>query len=831
MGIELYKHNKEAYSKVQKKFEENNRVAIIHATGTGKSFVSLKWLYDNRNKRCLFLAPTYEIIDQLEQHIKSEGLSLSDFPNLKCSIYPNFARLSQQDIENLHFDNIVLDEFHRCGAQEWGRSINTLLNSNPNAQVLGITATPIRYLDDNRNMAEELFGGNIASEISLTDAVSRGILPMPTYISAIYSFKDDIDRIQSKIDRFENPKYKDVFQKRLDEAKRMLENSKGLPEIFERYIPNKAGKYIVFCKDYDHMQRMMAESQTWFSKVNPNVDIYSVFSEQGRDKNKQNKTDFENSQNDHIKLLFSIEMLNEGVHVEDIDGVIMLRPTMSPIIYLQQLGRALSVGHNAHPIVFDIVNNINCHKSIYEVYEEVRKKVLNNKHEGNFGQEQESISLEEFKIIDELKQFSDMLEMIDSSITQETYTTSKCEMIVQQLIKFKNENGRMPSRTGQTEEEKSLYTAFKYYKRHYTDEQIKLLQENGIPVIVKTQEEKNEEIVYGILEWLDSKGKMPSGSSDDLYERSLYTAFTRNKENFDEEQVALLSAKGIKIESRKGMTSDDILQKIVYEVIEFKKQNGRMPSVANGGEEDSLYQKFNRNKSKFSEEQLIQFQKVGIEVKVATKEEIEKRTTRVEDKIIPTIESLIKFKQEYGKIPSDSSEDKDERSLYQLYLRTKELYTPEQIKLLAENGIIVKEKRKGSIEEIVSDSVDALLEFVLINKRMPSGKAEDKSEQSLYNSFRRNKTKFTDLQKQKLIEIGVPINIDETQSHLIIGSLSMEDQIVFYGSQAEHYAQVNNQILQTYYSGKMNVLNQIRSGEGGQLGNIGGNSNGIRRKN
>ena len=219
MGIELYKHNKEAYSKVQKMFERNNKVAIIHATGTGKSFVSLKWLYDNRNKRCLFLAPTYEILDQLEQHIKSEGLSLADFPNLKCAIYPNFARLSKQEIENLHFDNIVLDEFHRCGAQEWGKSIITLLNNNTNAQVLGITATPIRYLDDNRNMAEELFDGNIASEISLTDAVSRGILPMPTYISAIYSFKDDIDRIQSKIDRFENQKYKDIFQKRLDEAK------------------------------------------------------------------------------------------------------------------------------------------------------------------------------------------------------------------------------------------------------------------------------------------------------------------------------------------------------------------------------------------------------------------------------------------------------------------------------------------------------------------------------------------------------------------------------------------------------------------------------------
>ena len=255
MGIELYKHNKEAYDKIEKMFESEDKVAIVHATGTGKSFISLKWLYENRNKGCLFLAPTYEILDQLEQHIKKQGLSISDFPNLKCAIYPNFARLSAAEINNLHFDNIVLDEFHRCGAQEWGRSINTLLNNNPGAKVLGITATPIRFLDDNRNMAAELFHGNIASEISLTDAISKGILPMPTYISAVYSFKEDIERIQRKIDRFENPEYRGVFQKRLDEAKRMLEKAKGLPEIFEHHIPNKSGKYIVFCRDYEHMQK------------------------------------------------------------------------------------------------------------------------------------------------------------------------------------------------------------------------------------------------------------------------------------------------------------------------------------------------------------------------------------------------------------------------------------------------------------------------------------------------------------------------------------------------------------------------------------------------
>lgn len=829
MGIELYKHNKEAYDKIEKMFESEDKVAIVHATGTGKSFISLKWLYENRDKRCLFLAPTYEIIDQLKQHIKSQGLSVSDFPNLKCAIYPNFSRLSTDEINNLHFDNIVLDEFHRCGAQEWGRSINTLLNNNPNAKVLGITATPIRYLDDNRNMAEELFHGNIASEISLTDAISSGILPMPTYISAVYSFKEDMDRIQAKINRFENPEYKEVFQKKLDEARRMLENAKGLPEIFEKHIPNKSGKYIVFCRDYEHMQKMIAESKQWFSKVNPNVDIYSVYSKQGRENNKQNVSSFESSTNDHIKLLFSIEMLNEGVHVEDVDGVIMLRPTISPIIYLQQLGRALSVGHNAHPIVFDIVNNINCHKSIYEVYEEVKKKVLSN-HNGNTQNGIDEIDLEEFKIIDELKQFSDFLDMLDSSLSRDTLTKSKCEMVVQKIIEFKNNNGRMPSGVSQDKEERSLHTAFLYYKRHYTQEQIKLLEENGITVVPKTSEEKNEETIYGILEWLDThNGKMPSGSSDDLYERSLYNSFIRNKEQYTDEQLKILESRNIKIESRKGMSSEDIIQKIVDDVIEFKTLNDRMPSTANGGYEDSLYQKFNRNKKNFTNEQLQKLASAGIDVKIKSEEEIQRKTTRIVDKVDSTISALIEFKNANGRMPSDSGESLEERSLYQLYLRTKDLYTPEQIKLLADNGIIVKEKRKNSIEEILEDNTNAIITFVVINHKMPSGKSEDKAEQSLYNSFRRNKTKYTLEQKQRLLEAGAPIQLDEAESNLVVSSLNLEEQNEFYKKQIQYCQEINNEILYNYYLTKLQIINGLSNAETGGI--LDGDSNGFRRKN
>ncbi len=368
MAIELYKHNKKAYSNVLEHFETTNRTCVVHATGTGKSFISLKWLEDNKDKKCLFLAPTHAIIDQFKTHIEDNGLSLSDFPNLEFELYTNV----NNRIADNKYDCIVMDEFHRCGAKEWSKGINKLLDNNEDAKVLGLSATPIRYLDDNRNMADEIFNGNIASEISIAEAIAMGILQAPTYITSIYSFDNEIDKIQNQIDKYKNKEEKKELQKKLDEAKNMLEKSRGLSEVFEKYIKNDKGKYIVFCKDKPHMELMEEKSNEWFKNINK-IKVNDVYYEKGRELNKYAIDSFENNERDELKLLFSIEMLNEGVHVKSIDGVIMFRPTVSPIIYFQQLGRALSVGHNEHPIVFDVVNNYECLDQIHTLKNEVEK--------------------------------------------------------------------------------------------------------------------------------------------------------------------------------------------------------------------------------------------------------------------------------------------------------------------------------------------------------------------------------------------------------------------------------------------------------------------------
>ena len=89
--------------------------------------------------------------------------------------------------------------------------------------------------------------------------------------------------------------------------------------------------------------------------MNAEVAVYEAYSDDpGTDKA---FADFKADESDRLKLLFCIDMLNEGVHVEGISGVILFRPTISPIIYKQQIGRALTAGENSTPLILDVVNN------------------------------------------------------------------------------------------------------------------------------------------------------------------------------------------------------------------------------------------------------------------------------------------------------------------------------------------------------------------------------------------------------------------------------------------------------------------------------------------
>jgi superfamily II DNA or RNA helicase len=249
-------------------------------------------------------------------------------------------QMTDADREDLAPDAIVLDEFHRCGAMQWGLGVQKLLKRFPDVPLLGLTATNIRYLDNQRDMASELFDSNIASEITLGEAIALGILPAPKYILSIFKYKDDLAKYELRARRAKSKATRDVAEEILEKLRRALDRAEGMDLLFEKHMEDRHGKYLVFCANAEHMRDMMTHVPEWFSKVDPNPHVYSAYSEDPS--TDRSFAAFKADDSDHLKLLFCIDMLNEGIHVDDVSGVILLRPTVSPIVYKQQIGRALS---------------------------------------------------------------------------------------------------------------------------------------------------------------------------------------------------------------------------------------------------------------------------------------------------------------------------------------------------------------------------------------------------------------------------------------------------------------------------------------------------------
>ena len=413
MALRLFEHNEKAYHAAVRMMEQYGKAAIVHPTGTGKSYIAFKLIEDNPEKVVIWLSPSeYIFKTQLESLKRNDP----DFPlaNVHFYTYAKLMCCTQAQLDDIAAQKpayIILDEFHRAGAECWGESTVALLKLCPEAKLLGLTATNVRYLDNNRDMAEELFDGRVASDMTLGEAIVRGILPTPNYVTTVYQYQKDLARYQTRVDNLRSAGIQDINQKYLDALRRALEQADGLDKVFEHHITNKSGKYIVFCANKEHMDEMVSHVPEWFARVNAEVAVYEAYSDDpGTDKA---FADFKADESDRLKLLFCIDMLNEGVHVEGISGVILFRPTISPIIYKQQIGRALTAGDNSAPLILDVVNNFEGLCSIAGLQGEMQEAVcrLNANGEGN------KIITERFEVIEQVHDCRVLFERLQASLS------------------------------------------------------------------------------------------------------------------------------------------------------------------------------------------------------------------------------------------------------------------------------------------------------------------------------------------------------------------------------------------------------------------------------
>jgi superfamily II DNA or RNA helicase len=384
-GLSLSDHNQLAYEKVKSLWKTTNRVAVIHATGTGKSHIILKTILDFNNKNILVVDPNTFILKKLQE----DAPWITNTANLIT--YSRLLRITEDGMKNMKLDLIILDEFHRCGAKKWGIRVKDLLNIHSSAFVLGTTATPKRALDNNRDMSDEIFSGRIASKLSLAEAISKGILPNPKYITSLYSLDNEIEKLGQKIESVFSDKEdydkKTELKDKIFKCRINWNNSSSIPKILGKYLDDSCTKFIIFCEDTQHLRSMSYTVLSWFedwqdkytiSKRKKRVKTYSVAT--NFDNNDKEFYEFVHNNDNHtINLLFCINMLNEGVHVKGIDGVILLRRTQSPIVFYQQIGRALSID-NKSPLIFDFVNNFLNIKVASNFFKELNTEIINEEN-------------------------------------------------------------------------------------------------------------------------------------------------------------------------------------------------------------------------------------------------------------------------------------------------------------------------------------------------------------------------------------------------------------------------------------------------------------------
>ena len=329
--IELYEPRGaqiEALYELRKKREEGyDKGLVVAATGIGKTYLAA---FDSRGyNRILFVAHREEILNQAVASFKnvrpdnSIGFfygdnkdTSSDFIFATVQTLGKLQYLKEEYFTKDAFDYIVIDEFHHAAA---GNYKNIIDYFQPKF-MLGLTATPERL--DNKDVFA-LCDNNTAYEVRLKSAINKGWLVPFRY----YGIYDEMVNYES-ID-YKNGKYDD---KQLEEA---LMINKRADLIIANYNKYKSERALGFCSSRRHAE-FMAE---YFSSKG--VKACAVVSDGNSDYCMDRKEAVNKLSKGDIKVVFSVDMFNEGLDIPSVDLVMFLRLTESPTVFLQQLGRGL----------------------------------------------------------------------------------------------------------------------------------------------------------------------------------------------------------------------------------------------------------------------------------------------------------------------------------------------------------------------------------------------------------------------------------------------------------------------------------------------------------
>lgn len=321
--------------------QDKKKALIISATGSGKTYLSAFEIQNAKPKRMLFLAHREQILLKASESFKkiipasSEieyGIFSGNQKNLNANyLFATIQTLSQTEhldkFSADYFDYIIIDEVHKVGATSYQK----ILDYFKPKFLLGMTATPERT--DGFNIFE-MFNYNVAYEIRLKDALEMDLVAPFHYFGVV-----DYELNGELIDNLSNLKHL-VSDERVD----------FLIEKIEYYgYSGDSPKGLIFCRSLDEARDLSDE----FNNRN-----YRTVALSGEDPQEYRAHTIKRLEVGEIQYIFVVDIFNEGIDIQCLNQVIMMRQTESSIIFIQQLGRGLrKFPTKEYLVVIDFIGN------------------------------------------------------------------------------------------------------------------------------------------------------------------------------------------------------------------------------------------------------------------------------------------------------------------------------------------------------------------------------------------------------------------------------------------------------------------------------------------
>lgn len=336
LEVQPFPHQEEMLEDLDsaRKVHDQHHNLIIAATGTGKTVVAALdyqrlCAEAGRNLTLLFIAHRQEILKQAQRtyrNVMQDGtfgeLWVGDQkPKLWKHVFASVQSLAARGIDNIptdQFDVVVIDEFHHAQAPTYRRVLDHLRPT----ELLGLTATPER--GDGINVADQFFEGRTASELRLWDALDADLLVPFHY----FGVADDVDlsQVEWKRGNYDTSQLDALYTGNDARA------AKVIRELRNKLSSTSHMRAIGFCVSVQHAHYMAA--------VFNRAGIMSV-AVSGETDDIERAAALQQLRDRKINCIFAVDLFNEGLDLPEIDTIMLLRPTQSATVFLQQLGRGL----------------------------------------------------------------------------------------------------------------------------------------------------------------------------------------------------------------------------------------------------------------------------------------------------------------------------------------------------------------------------------------------------------------------------------------------------------------------------------------------------------